>query len=268
MLKFCKYHSSGNSFIIIDQDDLANQDRKNLVQRLCDVHNGVGADGLLIVKKNPLTMEIYNQDGSLATMCGNGLMCFTKYAYDHHWIEEVDEEYPVMTKAGEYLVKISVLFPFTCVIKWIKPSYNLTSFGLVQKEKETQTLHYLGNDYEFTFVDTGCKHGVCFTKVSDITENIANALQQDKTVFSEPINLDFVEMQKDNHAISKTYERGVGFTKACGTGAVAIFEIAKKNGFVQNDIYLDLEYGEIHVFEKENDIYMQSNVTRIMTGEF
>ena len=78
-MKLSKYHGLGNDFIITEyQDDI---DYKSLAISLTQEHLSIGADGFIVVKKNPLEMVFYNKDGSLAPMCGNGIRCFSHYCY-------------------------------------------------------------------------------------------------------------------------------------------------------------------------------------------
>ncbi|MDE7095660.1 MAG: hypothetical protein K2O23_04145, partial [Anaeroplasmataceae bacterium] len=79
-MEFYKMHGCGNDFCVIEYEE--GMDYSILAQKLCDRRFGIGADGLIIVKQNPLEMLFYNQDGSRASMCGNGIRCFARYVYE------------------------------------------------------------------------------------------------------------------------------------------------------------------------------------------
>lgn len=83
-MNFVKMHGCGNDFVIIEDEKGFNYEK--LAVSLCNRKTGVGADGLIIVKKNPLEMIFYNQDGSRASMCGNGIRCFARYCYEKSFV--------------------------------------------------------------------------------------------------------------------------------------------------------------------------------------
>ena len=74
-----KYHGCGNDFVLVRASWVQDRDPAALARTLCERHTGIGADGLIIVKEDPLEMIFYNQDGSRAPMCGNGIRCFAAY---------------------------------------------------------------------------------------------------------------------------------------------------------------------------------------------
>src|SRR5690554_5847357 len=88
-IKFSKYHGLGNDFIIINKLD--GLDYSRLAKEICNRNTGIGADGLIVVIDDPLTMLYYNQDGSSGSMCGNGLRCFGKYVVDNKIIKRSEE---------------------------------------------------------------------------------------------------------------------------------------------------------------------------------
>ena len=112
-----KYHGCGNSFLIVNGEECF--DYAKLAQRLCNAQDGLGADGLLAVNQNPLTMRIFNKDGSEAKMCGNGIRCFVHYCFNQRLIE--GEVVKVSTMAGLIEVKIISTNPFVCDVNLGKP---------------------------------------------------------------------------------------------------------------------------------------------------
>ena len=76
---FSKYHGCGNDFILVNEASFPLSILSDLIPKICDRHTGIGADGFIMVKSDPLEMIYYNQDGSRAPMCGNGIRCFSKY---------------------------------------------------------------------------------------------------------------------------------------------------------------------------------------------
>ena len=103
-MKIEKYHGIGNDFLITQDATLI--DNHNLIKSLCNRYTGLGADGLIIVKTNPLEMVFYNQDGTRGEMCGNGIRCFSLYCYNHKLIDS--EKFIVSTLDGEKIIKIKL----------------------------------------------------------------------------------------------------------------------------------------------------------------
>ena len=93
-----KYHGCGNDFVIARYQDVKDIDLGELAIKACDRHTGIGADGLIIVQEDPLEMIFYNQDGSRAPMCGNGIRCFSAYCTDEKIVEK--DKFTVSTLAG------------------------------------------------------------------------------------------------------------------------------------------------------------------------
>ena len=111
-MKLEKYHGCGNDFLITE--DLSLIYNPEEIKKMCLPKVGLEADGLIIVKTNPLEMLIYNADGSFANMCGNGIRCFTHYCYLHNLLKGNNGE--ILTHDGKKTVEIKSLNPFICQI--------------------------------------------------------------------------------------------------------------------------------------------------------
>ena len=101
MIKFQKFHGTGNDFIIFNESDLSIDDYSILAKKVCDRHFGIGADGMIIISestKADIRMKFYNADGSIASMCGNGIRCFSKFVYENRLVDK--KKFTVETLAG------------------------------------------------------------------------------------------------------------------------------------------------------------------------
>ena len=107
-MKFEKYHGLGNDFLITE--DLALVDNPDYIKKICNRYTGIGADGLMIVKKTPLEMIFFNQDGTRGEMCGNGIRCFSYYCYLHNIINSA--KFDVLTLDGIKHLEIKSKDPF------------------------------------------------------------------------------------------------------------------------------------------------------------
>lgn len=196
-MRFTKMQGLGNDFVVVDgpvQFDTGE------VAEICDRRFGVGADGVLAVTPGDvIRMEYWNADGSRAEMCGNGLRCVARYAYDRGWA--TDRNFAVQTPIGMLGVRV------------LEDRVEAE----LGRPRLDGTRSLQGLDYEL--VDMGNPHAVTF--VDDVASvdviGIGPALQDE---FENGANVEFVTRDGDGIAM-RVWERGVGETTACGTGMAA-----------------------------------------------
>lgn len=256
-LNFSKYHGLGNDFIIVNYQECLNY--SDLATKICNRNIGVGSDGLIIVKQNPLTMIFYNQDGSLGSMCGNGLRCFAKYVIDEAIVDK--NEFIVSTLAGDYqIIYNNTLFEV------LMPEPDFSSRKLAINTQNSIFLDEIVQGYKISSVFTGTIHSVVFVKtLEEITEEIGYNLHKDP-LFTKKTNVNFVQVIDSKNIKIKTYERGVGFTLACGTGALASFVIGLKNNYLDNIVNVHYKHGILKVMKKNNNYYMIGSAEKICKG--
>ena len=138
-MKLEKYHGLGNDFLITEDLTLINN--SNMISQLCNRYTGIGADGLMIVKQNPLEMIFYNQDGTRGEMCGNGIRCFSYYCYLHNIVDS--NFFDILTYTLNETVLPSYLFGFSNVSMYQIPkssSWNTIVFSLISYGKSHSNL--------------------------------------------------------------------------------------------------------------------------------
>ncbi|MFH1825899.1 MAG: diaminopimelate epimerase [bacterium] len=217
-LNFQKYHGLGNDFVLIDsrQEKLDGLDLKQLAQQICDRHFGVGADGLLIVwptKKAHYRMQIFNPDGSEPEMCGNGIRCFTKYVYETDKLNH-EEIISIETLSGVLLPAV-ILGPDKQVLAievdmGIPKIINNDQLTINNKEYSINNIS-MGNPHAVILVDDLAT--INLAEVGPLIENHKN--------YPGRTNVEFVKIINDKELEVAVWERGVGETLACGTGACA-----------------------------------------------
>ncbi|MFP4073418.1 MAG: diaminopimelate epimerase, partial [Actinomycetota bacterium] len=201
-LDFTKMQGLGNDFIVMDGPiGLAREE----IAELCDRRFGIGADGLLAVTRgDPIRMEYWNADGSPAEMCGNGLRCVARYAYDRGWA--ADRNYGIQTAVGTRGVRVLE--------------------DRVEAELGRPKLEGVraieGIDYEI--VDMGNPHAVAFVDDPGTVE-VASVGKGLQTEFPNGSNVEFAALDGSGVAM-RVWERGVGETMACGTGIAAVAAVA------------------------------------------
>ncbi len=233
---FLKAHNFSNDFIIIDAR-LSRQFRvKNyakLARELCDRHRGVGADGCLVVLRSAVAdvrMKIVNADGSMAQMCGNGINCLVRYLVHRKATKKT--QIAVETEAG--IIGIQLLKK-SGVLKSTRVKLgDMQSKAFATKD---YTVNALGKKWRVTTLTMGVSHGVIFVKRLDANLLAAlGPLIAGHRFFPGGINVNLARVTRGDSLEILTYERGVGITMACGTGAAAVAVAAQKQGKVTDGI--------------------------------
>jgi diaminopimelate epimerase len=278
MIAISKYHGCGNNFVIVKEADLINhlggaceiEDYSEFAKQVCNINTGVGADGFIVVREEPeLEMVFFNCDGSRAPMCGNGIRCFAQYCYDQGIRQE--DSYKVKTLAGDMVVDVASRSPFRVKINMGRPILAPSSVGINSDESDylDKTLELSeGRSVKIDSLFMGTIHTVVMVDDIDseeipvIGEEICN-----HPLFSEKTNVNFVKVVDEETLIVKTYERGVGMTLACGTGACASVVVANMKGLCQRSTKVILALGILQI-EINEDVYMEDPSMKIFDGEF
>lgn len=265
MIHIAKYHGCGNDFVIVKEQDILGRDYNELALTLCNRYTGIGADGLIIVRSKPLTMLFYNQDGTEGTMCGNGIRCFARFVYEEN-INKTNE-FEVLTKAGIKKVTILNESQFQVRVDMGEPNFHKDAMGFLGVgEMFNYPLKYQRRTYQVSSVFMGTYHSVIFVKnfENDLKKGLESYICMNN-IYQHQTNVNFVKVL-DNHTFQiKTYERGVGYTKACGTGACASFVIGEM--LKKCDSYIDviLEYGTLHIERADSHIIMTGPAERVFS---
>lgn len=247
-----KYNGCGNTFVIRDFEDGMNYAEEAAV--LCSSEQ-FDTDGLIVVKKAPLEMLLFNRDGSQAPMCGNGIRCFAKYVLDKGLTAE--NQFAVQTLAGEMTVDILQYEPFYCEVNIGRPDYSNEAFGATDDASYVnRTISIDGKEVTFTSLFMGTVHTVVV--VEDATAMLKSDLGEKlchHPLFAQQTNVNFVQVLTQEELIVRTFERGVGWTLACGTGCSASFVVARDAGLVRDRVTVHLEKGALTISGTE-DVYM------------
>ncbi|WP_100331267.1 diaminopimelate epimerase [Bacillus xiapuensis] len=248
-----KCHGSSNDFLLIDEwtngYSFTEQERKDLAIALCDRSSSLGADGILFVMESAhadAKMRIFNADGSEASMCGNGLRCLGRYVCDLLQKDEivvetmkadlqVNRDEDIFRKIPTYRVQISpVLFDLASL------PMNLSYKKTLLNEKVPQ----LSNTLAFSAVAVPNPHLLAVVDSSqlksDEQEKISKKLNQPNEICPDGVNVSFIHCLKDGQIYVRTFERGVGFTNACGTAMSASSLITCLLGYNQLEEAIDV----------------------------
>lgn len=269
-LKFTKLQGNGNDFILIDEYDgvVVPDDKKAaFAKKYCHRRFGIGGDGVLFLSKSgraPLRMRIFNEDGSEAEMCGNGIRCFAKYALDQRYI--VPGKTRIETMAGVLEVDTKVEDGRTLVkVCMGKPLFDRIK---IPAQGRGDLINVPLHGYEVSAVNTGVPHAVIFVDSLEdpYLMDAAPQIRFDK-IFPKGANVDFVTRDVGNLKV-RTYERGIeGETPSCGTGSVAAAAVARHMGIIRDFVVVKTAGGELKI-TFENDIaYMEGGAETVFDGE-
>ena len=241
-----KYNASGNDFIIFHAEQ--KQDRSDLAIKLCHRHNGVGADGMVVLiphEKYDFEWEFYNSDGSLASMCGNASRAVAHYAHEKGI--SIGNESIFLTGAGVIRAKINGDY----VISDMVPPMLIDQ--QIMEDNETWWL-----------IDTGVPHLVTFR--DDISSFDLLKARELREKYNANVNIAAI---KDDKLFVRTYERGVeDETLACGTGMVACFVRAHMQDALPIQVQVFPKSGEeIDICYNEGIYSFGGRVSKVFVAE-
>lgn len=265
MLEFKKFQGTGNDFIIIN--DIENKLKYSFpifAKYICDRHYGVGADGVIFIYKSLVAdfkMRIFNKDGSEAEMCGNGIRCVAKYLFEENMIDKT--QFEIETLAGIKNVELNIEGK-----KVISVRVNL---GKPRNYSGKYIINIENNEYQLYPVNVGNQHAVCFVKnIYEINLEKVGPVIENYKYFINKTNVEFVQIINDQNIKVRVWERGVGETNSCGTGAVASMIVAYNNGYVKEIVNVELNGGKLEVKYnlKNKDIYLIGPAEYVFKGKF
>lgn len=270
-MRFVKMHGLGNDFLLCTQEMLESLTLSPLIiQRLCDRHFGIGADGVIEVLPSEIAdvrMRIWNADGTEAEMCGNGIRCLAKFAFERGIVTE--DTFRVETKAG--IIVPRILQKDGRVVRVAvdmgEPSFVPSAIPMrVDGEKTISVpITVEGREFVVTGVSMGNPHAVIF----ELPENWKQygPLIEHHPLFPHRTNVEFVQVVHPKHIVVMVWERGVGATLACGTGACAAVAAGVARGILDREVRVQLPGGELLVtWEKTtNHIYLEGPAEEVCT---
>ncbi len=272
-MKFQKMHGLGNDFILMDEIDPMKYDLPELAIRLCDRHQGIGADGIILIlpsDKADVKMRIINSDGSEANMCGNGIRCFAKYVYENQIFNATS--FTIETGAGIMIPELIVEDGKVLFVKVNMGVPHLDRSAMPMTGAPGQVinepLEISGKEYRITSILMGVPHTIVFVGDTDHTDIVTpGKLIEKNPVFPEGTNVNFVEVINDNEIKLRTWERGAGSTLACGTGSCASAIASFLNGKTGKEVTVHLTLGDLFIEWVDGIVYMTGSAEHVFTGE-
>ncbi|MFX0030245.1 MAG: diaminopimelate epimerase [Candidatus Hermodarchaeota archaeon] len=278
-LEFGKYHGLGNDYIVINDIkwNIPEEQKSKCAIRLCERYFSIGADGLIFVgnsDKADIKMRIFNNDGTEAEMCGNGIRCFSKYVYEHDFVRK--KEIRIETLKGIMIARNNIVngTVISVQIDMGPPILKCEDIPVIAENLSNKCINepisIIDKIFNFTAVSMGNPHAVIFVEMqlNDDELNMYGATIESHKRFPNKVNVEFVQVISDEESIVRVFERGVGITKSCGTGACASVVAGSILGkFKKNTpITVHNDGGDLKITYTGKTVLMEGPVSKVFRG--
>lgn len=274
---YVKSHGLGNCYIVIDGDKIDFDLTDEVVKRICDLHFGVGSNGILLKVPSKIAdfgLKIYNTDASIAENCGNGLRIFSKFLHDYDYLAADKFTVDILGR----LIHCEILEK-NAAGKAIKVRVDMGKANFIAKNvpvnfsKEeciNEPVTFGGKEFRINCVSVGNPHCVVFRDELNQEELLKYGpiIETDK-MFPNRTNVQFAHVVNRNLVEIKIWERGVGNTLASGSSSCAVASAMRKNNLVDKDVTIKMPGGELQIsIDEEWNIKMTGPVEEICSGVF
>lgn len=276
-INFTKMHGIGNDYILIDARSVE-KDWSRLAVDICDRHFGVGGDGILLIRDSDVAdcrMQIYNPDGSEAEACGNGIRMFSKYVVEQGVVSAPQDRLVVQTLGAVGEIE---LFRNNGNISSVRASMGPARLRPSQVPVALDDDREIVKDYPVdlgdrsvgvTCVSMGNPHAVHFTDipVDEFPLHDVGPRMEHHPFFPARVNFEIVNIMANGRVKARVWERGVGETLACGTGACAIGVASRLHGQTGNSTNVTLPGGALVIdWDGEGNVYLSGPAEYVFTG--
>lgn len=270
-MKFTKMHGNGNDFIVLEDFNNEISDDGALARKLCHRSFGIGADGILIVRKSSIAhiqMVIINSDGSYAAMCGNGIRCFAKYVWDKKLVENTVIDIETGDGVKKAYLNVEDNEVKTITINMGKPSFAPAVIPAVSEEELiNRKIVANGKEYVINAVLMGVPHTVIIGDLDEICVSEGKYIEK-HTMFPKGTNVNFCQIISRDRLKVETWERGAGPTLACGTGSCASVVITNRLGYTDKKVTVQIPGGSLFIELTEEGVLMTGPAEISFWGEY
>lgn len=274
LMRFAKYHGLGNDFVLVDMSCNKLADFARAAKQVCDRRTGIGADGLVLLwplDGQNAKMRIFNADGSEAEMCGNVSRCAPLFWRECGHLKGT--HLTLHTLAG--LIQTDILDEKKSLVQVDMGVPRLTRGEIPMIGNATQQaiqvpLSAGGKEWIGTGVSMGNPHFVIFVAdVEKINLPVIGPLVEENEMFPHKTNVEFVQRLDAQNLRMRVWERGVGITQACGTGACATLVASVLTKQTGREACIHLDGGDLHVVWADNEhVLMTGPAQKVFQGEY
>jgi len=275
-MKFTKMHGAGNDYVYVNCFEEQIGDPVDVAIKVSNRNFGIGSDGLILIMpsdKADVRMRMFNSDGSESEMCGNGIRCVAKYAYDHGIVDKTC----ITVETGAGILTLQ-LFPNAAnKVERVRVKMGLPRLareeipmnGAPAAQVVAEELTVLDRTFHITCVSMGNPH--CIIYVDDVDSfqvSTYGPLIENHQLFPRRTNVEFIQIISRTEVKQRTWERGAGETLACGTGASAVCVAGVLNNVTDRKILNHLAGGDLELEWLENGpVFMTGPATEVFSGE-
>jgi diaminopimelate epimerase len=270
-LEFAKMHGLGNDFVVVDASRRAFTLSAEQISALADRRTGVGFDQLLVVEPASnqtahLRYRIFNADGGEVEHCGNGARCFARFVQERG----IASHQPLVLETQNGLISVEALEDHNYRVDMGVPELEPARIPLLVSDRRvTYTLTIDADAYQFAAVSMGNPHAVL--RVDDVDTAPVTTLGpriENHALFPRRANVGFMQLRGRGELRVRVWERGVGETRACGTGACAAVVAARLQDLVDAHVQVQLAGGtlQIHWPGEGQSLTMSGPTDRVFDG--
>lgn len=274
-LKFTKMHGLGNDFMVIDAVNQSVSFNSDLIQAWSNRHTGIGFDQLLLIEPSDnercdFKYRIFNADGSEVEQCGNGARCFAKYVSEHG----LTDKKSIMVETMRGIIVLNVLEDGQVTVDMGKPHFAPEEIPFIPKNQAVHdaSVHLLSvgmDTIPIACVSMGNPHAVLL--VEDVAtapvQKLGEAIESHPQ-FPQRVNVGFGQVLSRTEINLRVFERGVGETQACGTGACAAVVAGIRHKLLDDSVLVHLPGGDLHIQWHEGEsVMMTGPATEVFSGE-
>ncbi|MFQ5490902.1 MAG: diaminopimelate epimerase [Phycisphaerae bacterium] len=274
-MTFTKMHGLGNDYVVVECFTQRVEPSAEMVRALEDRHTGIGSDGLILIRPSEsadVRMEMYNADGSRGRMCGNGIRCVGKFAYERG-LAKVNPM-RVETDAGVRELRLVVEDGWVSRVRVDMGVPSLRPGDLPCRLEGDRIVEHpmtiAGQPFAVTCVSMGNPHAVIFVDDLEAVDLCrAGPAGERSPEYPERVNVQFVQVVSRTHLRVRTWERGSGPTQACGTGACAVCVAGAVTGRSEREVTVTVPGGDLAVRWADDDhVYMIGPAGEVFSGEW
>lgn len=293
-MRFIKMHGAGNDYVVLDalaEPMLAHRsDLIDLARGICDRHHGIGADGMLLLAapeelqgaspESDLVMRIFNADGSDVVMCGNGARCAAKFAVDRGYVVPT-EDGRLVVQVGPRNLRTQVKTDRNGMVESASINMGAVSYELATIPADESRLEpalaetpfeYQINGHAVGLLSLENPHAVAFLEAGLDDVDLARHGQTTERhpAFAHGINLHIVHALSESEVQARSWERGVGLTQACGTGACAIVAHGVRTGRLSRNVRVRMPGGilDVQLMENNDEILLTGLAEEVFQGDW
>ncbi|ABL01007.1 diaminopimelate epimerase [Pelobacter propionicus] len=275
-MKFTKMQGAGNDYVYVNCFEETVADPRQVAIQVSNRNFGIGSDGLILIMPSTtadVRMRMFNSDGSESEMCGNGIRCVAKYAFDHGIVSKKE----ITAETGAGILALRLIAGSDGKIAKVRVNMGpprlarseIPMRGDAAPQVVGEQLTILDRTFNITCASMGNPHCVIFVDdVAGFPVSTYGPLIENHELFPNRTNVEFVQIISRTEVRQRTWERGAGETLACGTGSSAVTAACVLNGLTEKRILNHLSGGDLEMeWAEDGNIYMTGPAVEVFSGE-